>query len=300
MLTHEDHPRSRGVYPAVWVSTMPTDGSSPLARGLRVDLPVLADVVRIIPARAGFTVQRRSLERAPGDHPRSRGVYVRASISNTQLGGSSPLARGLRGMIAAKAVPRGIIPARAGFTYDMKILSWNGTDHPRSRGVYLLAGTSSPAKGGSSPLARGLLVPLVVASLMLGIIPARAGFTPDRAPYPQPGRDHPRSRGVYAVPSLKPSACPGSSPLARGLPNFYVTMWQDSGIIPARAGFTIVMLTGSLSPTDHPRSRGVYTSAPGWWGGFMGSSPLARGLPFLSDTGLSEMRIIPARAGFTQ
>ena len=52
---------------------------------------------------------------------------------------------------------------------------------------------------GSSPLARGLLVPLEVASLMLGIIPARAGFTCAVHNEAERPWDHPRSRGVYVL-----------------------------------------------------------------------------------------------------
>ena len=50
---------------------------------------------------------------------------------------------------------------------------------------------------GSSPLARGLQKPALAFAGVVGIIPARAGFT-----RPVGGRgpgfeDHPRSRGVY-------------------------------------------------------------------------------------------------------
>ena len=51
------------------------------------------------------------------------------------------------------------------------------------------------------------------------------------------------------------------------------------GIIPARAGFTLNAVAGGNAETDHPRSRGVYSSPCG-----------APGPPF---------GIIPARAGFT-
>ena len=72
----------------------------------------------------------------------------------------------------------------------------------------------------------------------------------------------------------------GSSPLARGLhPNEGAVRVID-GIIPARAGFTDVASFKTLSPTDHPRSRGVYAPTVfvpvRVWG------------------------IIPARAGFTR
>ena len=50
-----DHPRSRGVYDPVGVDVHPTRGSSPLARGLRVDIDPNGTAARIIPARAGFT-----------------------------------------------------------------------------------------------------------------------------------------------------------------------------------------------------------------------------------------------------
>ena len=50
-----DHPRSRGVYVGMILLRAADAGSSPLARGLlRLEL-VTAPVVRIIPARAGFT-----------------------------------------------------------------------------------------------------------------------------------------------------------------------------------------------------------------------------------------------------
>ena len=50
---------------------------------------------------------------------------------------------------------------------------------------------------------------------------------------------------------------------------------------------------------DHPRSRGVYTSAAWAQDLDAGSSPLARGLPLDAARGLPHSGIIPARAGFT-
>ena len=93
--------------------------------------------LRIIPARAGFTVCAVVVLLGLGDHPRSRGVYFRTSARRAVIGGSSPLARGLR-------IPSSWTPS-------------SESDHPRSRGVYL---ASEPGE--------------VLAG---GIIPARAGFT---------------------------------------------------------------------------------------------------------------------------
>ena len=72
---------------------------------------------------------------------------------------------------------------------------------------------------GSSPLARGLHVRDGDRKRLLGIIPARAGFTAVSAAYPASLTDHPRSRGVYCLSFLDGSSVTGSSPLARGLPH---------------------------------------------------------------------------------
>ena len=131
-----DHPRSRGVYRAVAECAVCTDGSSPLARGLRPGQSVRASVARIIPARAGFTPAAGECNLFRPDHPRSRGVYLRGIILRRRRRGSSPLARGLRFCARFGASERGIIPARAGFTAGRIGSIFEGADHPRSRGVY--------------------------------------------------------------------------------------------------------------------------------------------------------------------
>ena len=72
-----------------------------------------------------------------------------------------------------------------------------------------------------------------------------------------------------------------------------------TGIIPARAGFTPAWSISSPTRSDHPRSRGVYSTRAIWWRRAPGSSPLARGLLPGRVGGSPEFRIIPARAGFT-
>ena len=132
-----DHPRSRGVYVLKVVDA---------GVGLR-----------IIPARAGFTRSPSAPQPGCPDHPRSRGVYVLRAWLESETGGSSPLARGLRAEDMAGFLMEGIIPARAGFTGRRGRSPGGPPDHPRSRGVYACACPS-------------LLTPI-------RIIPARAGFT---------------------------------------------------------------------------------------------------------------------------
>ena len=194
-------------------------------------------------------------------------------------GGSSPLARGLLSHQSVGLLTHGIIPARAGFTMMHSTESHPCPDHPRSRGVYVLAAASACALFGSSPLARGLHGAPDQDGGRDGIIPARAGFTSTRTPGSSISWDHPRSRGVYHP--VPPGGLPveGSSPLARGLRRCGPRPSARCRIIPARAGFTIVDKIKPALTRDHPRSRGVYV--PGG-----AESVQSRG-------------IIPARAGFT-
>ena len=172
----------------------------------------------IIPARAGFTGSTATFRVTVEDHPRSRGVYGSILRACHDAAGSSPLARGLRGVGGPRPGRPGIIPARAGFTRVILAKRKNGLDHPRSRGVYTGLRFSPPRPPGSSPLARGLRPRRKSCAAETGIIPARAGFTWRRR-----------------------TICPrrnGSSPLARGLRGANRPATPGGRIIPARAGFT--------------------------------------------------------------
>ena len=131
------------------------------------------------------------------------------------------------------------------------------------------------------------------------IIPARAGFTATSRRALSLGRDHPRSRGVYAGVVESFLAHFGSSPLARGLRHETIDIFIWRRIIPARAGFTACCCNATENQQDHPRSRGVYRQYRDMQVNVTGSSPLARGLPSRTKGAMMPGRIIPARAGFT-
>ena len=201
-------------------------------------------------------------------------------------------------MPVTSLVPPRIIPARAGFTarapaagsappdhprsrgvYPSSRSSPTGSpDHPRSRGVYVHSQVKRSPRTGSSPLARGLRLQVQDPRLAARIIPARAGFTPTTTAPGATRRDHPRSRGVYPWSRSSRPAPSGSSPLARGLPPAHRCAREDSGIIPARAGFTGGCVRPWPPRRDHPRSRGVYSDFASAGLRRTGSSPLARGL----------------------
>ena len=176
-LPRQDHPRSRGVYVHIMEAVSLMAGSSPLARGLPDSVGCPWWAARIIPARAGFTWVDCAVGAAPGDHPRSRGVYDLPSDIGVPFPGSSPLARGLRVSQDGHGAVRGIIPARAGFTHPQNHGGHQEPDHPRSRGVYFPRLPYCSSYVGSSPLARGLRACHASRHHQYGIIPARAGFT---------------------------------------------------------------------------------------------------------------------------
>ena len=217
--TRWDHPRSRGVYLEEDSALVDFLGSSPLARGLRLGVAVLHQrhgiiparagftqealaepvALRIIPARAGFTPATPSPAPTTPDHPRSRGVYPPTMGLAPSTSGSSPLARGLPTATSWPYEPRGIIPARAGFTDRVLVRVGCVRDHPRSRGVYSPPSRCHHGPRGSSPLARGLPHCLSLAPAPRRIIPARAGFTGSEMSAFMCVPDHPRSRGVYGT-----------------------------------------------------------------------------------------------------
>ena len=178
----------------------------------------------IIPARAGFTPGTGTRPDAPGDHPRACGVYEILNRISSHRGGSSPRVRGLRDRPLRGGHPLRIIPARAGFTKA-----------PRG-----FCGVCVAVVAGSSPRVRGLRGVQDLPTSQDRIIPARAGFTPGGRPGSAPRSDHPRACGVYPVRYRATPTRTGSSPRVRGLQGHECGVADVLGIIPARAGFTIL------------------------------------------------------------
>ena len=158
---------------------------------------------------------------------------------------------------------------------------------------------ANPWPPGSSPLARGTPGRQGRCLLLRGLIPARAGNTPQRRYALPPPRAHPRSRGEHLQWRLPPFLSRGSSPLARGTLPFIEQAGTPVGLIPARAGNTMRHNVQAVTRGAHPRSRGEHYKNPNPKGTEMGSSPLARGTPHGFAPRLSSWGLIPARAGNT-
>ena len=234
-----------------------------------------------------------------GSSPHTRGLPWSSPWAPSRTSGSSPHTRGL----LHPAPPR---PPQE-------------PDHPRTRGVYVAAAARMVGPQGSSPHTRGLLPQGRGVLPDLGIIPAHAGFTQERAHGDGHGLDHPRTRGVYNHIIVVIYVVSGSSPHTRGLrprrgrrvghgriipahAGFTAgagLAGLPPGIIPAHAGFTRARLIPPPRPPDHPRTRGVYTDTPVRYTRMLGSSPHTRGLRISPTWCRSRSGIIPAHAGFT-
>ena len=210
------HPRSRGADTAPPVERRTTEGSSPLARGGPEGKASGAFGKRLIPARAGRTPSATRTLQLRRAHPRSRGADAAQAVSDTLLGGSSPLARGGRGESDShESAPR-LIPARARRTPSCPTSSARRGAHPRSRGADVAGGEGDQQVAGSSPLARGGRPRTVRRRPTRRLIPARAGRTRSAPPTRTPSTAHPRSRGADRLTTRRSVTGCGSSPLARG------------------------------------------------------------------------------------
>ena len=158
---------------------------------------------------------------------------------------------------------------------------------------------ANPWPPGSSPLARGTPGRQGRCLLLRGLIPARAGNTPQRRYALPPPRAHPRSRGEHLQWRLPPFLSRGSSPLARGTLPFIEQAGTPVGLIPARAGNTLSTGNTSSPLKAHPRSRGEHKFRISKANAVKGSSPLARGTRLRRIIARLARRLIPARAGNT-
>ena len=174
--------------------------------------------------------------------------------------------------------------------------SW---DHPRMRGEHFSQRVSMDDETGSSPHARGTLLPGQARGRPSGIIPACAGNTSADMSSSPFSRDHPRMRGEHGVIRCSILTSWGSSPHARGTPVRISVNQPVSGIIPACAGNTNGERFGPSVRRDHPRMRGEHIRRMVGRLLIGGSSPHARGTPSGSFRSCGCSRIIPACAGNT-
>ena len=172
-----DHPRACGEHMVESVTIMRAPGSSPRMRGTPRHEAGVDLRAGIIPAHAGNTEYRHSLEYVHRDHPRACGEHGTQWKSSSFFRGSSPRMRGTLNSGVENKPPLGIIPAHAGNTRGYHDRRAAGRDHPRACGEHVISLFVASPKEGSSPRMRGTRVLWPATTSTSGIIPAHAGNT---------------------------------------------------------------------------------------------------------------------------
>jgi len=180
-------------------------GSSPRARGTRIDEHHDLRVVRFIPAGAGNTRPAAGSTPRTAVHPRGRGEHI----------------------FSAERPPKTIrfIPAGAGNTDRMGIATILQTVHPRGRGEHVLPTVNIISICGSSPRARGTLRVAALERDFGRFIPAGAGNTLSPGDSATVLAVHPRGRGEHFGAGNTHGEPIGSSPRARGTPQAAGHCW---------------------------------------------------------------------------
>ena len=207
----------------------------------------------------GFAIERfKSVTPMARNHPRTRGEHRGLATIRAPRPGSSPHARGALAQARPLVYEGGIIPACAGSTPRSCSRCGASRDHPRMRGEHYRHQRVVVRIAGSSPHARGALLPALGQELAAGIIPACAGSTGWTCARRRPSWDHPRMRGEHCKSVANCLLSSGSSPHARGALGGRSPAARTPGIIPACAGSTLSYPSGMHLYRDHPRMRGEH------------------------------------------
>ena len=213
-------------------------GSSPRVRGTRVG----QHLVRLLRV----------------DHPRVCGEHSNQERWDPCPMGSSPRVRGTRIRAVLDCRSCRIIPACAGNTKCRRAAARWSWDHPRVCGEHNQSAQMSTDLTGSSPRVRGTPGARHLVWNHPGIIPACAGNTQVVFEKPRIARDHPRVCGEHSILSLDAVSSLGSSPRVRGTLRAVRANPRRTGIIPACAGNTALLVHEGRIDGDHPRVCGEH------------------------------------------
>mgnify|MGYP001645726718 CR=1 FL=1 len=192
------HPRACGENAPKGGTYFPPSGSSPRVRGKRLRALEARATARLIPARAGKTLDPQTDRFRPSAHPRACGENNRVLQATGQTEGSSPRVRGKpRRTERGSALVR-LIPARAGKTARGEGHGRRRWAHPRACGENLTPAGRYVIQGGSSPRVRGKQPPQGRPFRRSRLIPARAGKTAAWDPQRSSTWAHPRACGENA------------------------------------------------------------------------------------------------------
>ena len=183
---------------------MVLSGSSPRARGTRLEYRQLPALQRFIPAGAGNTSGTCWTPWTSTVHPRGRGEHETAMSDLTHSDGSSPRARGTPSRPRCTGRGWRFIPAGAGNTRGWWKTRPASPVHPRGRGEHTVRGQDLQPYAGSSPRARGTPCRPRPPGTPARFIPAGAGNTHWAKTLSTGLAVHPRGRGEHLSPNPAP------------------------------------------------------------------------------------------------
>ena len=154
-----DHPHLRGEYRTSAVFLKATQGSPPLAWGIRNGIVIRYKVCGITPTCVGNTGNQVPIDHLPEDHPHLRGEYNYFADALFIGVGSPPLAWGILTEEKVPTISLRITPTCVGNTVDPEPQTRWPWDHPHLRGEYLSWPMMVPVWSGSPPLAWGIPCP---------------------------------------------------------------------------------------------------------------------------------------------
>ena len=252
-------------------------GSSPRGRGKRDVEVAHAELVGLIPARAGKTTRRFSPGPPGAAHPRVGGENACRMSTFRSEGGSSPRGRGKRQVEPDRCAWRRLIPAWAGKTRLHRPTGRSCRAHPRVGGENYKQIDMDEARAGSSPRGRGKPSARTRSPAQRRLIPAWAGKTSSLQGVPARATAHPRVGGENWV--ARRATCPslGSSPRGRGKPEGPRRPHARGGLIPAWAGKTHPPRDYPQRSQAHPRVGGENRVISRRVFARRGSSPRGRG-----------------------
>ena len=240
---------------------MELDGSSPRGRGKRLVARVVCRYPGLIPAQAGKTPSPAISASTASAHPRAGGENSTVERLSLSYSGSSPRGRGKRARIVGRSAGVRLIPARAGKTRRAMKRALPSRAHPRAGGENSSVLIVFVKVSGSSPRGRGKRPTRMGRPSGRRLIPARAGKTGSFPVAADASSAHPRAGGENSIPAKFSVSANGSSPRGRGKRPREASFPVGGGLIPARAGKTILEAGRCTRIEAHPRAGGENRSA---------------------------------------
>ena len=274
-------------------------GSSPRVRGKRAGGVNEPDRDGLIPACAGKTGTRKYGRNHAWAHPRVCGENGLLRCARPRSLGSSPRVRGKPFTSSSFTIAARLIPACAGKTAATRRRKTPRRAHPRVCGENGGRTGGLSAVPGSSPRVRGKRIFRVGVVAGIGLIPACAGKTVRMMSIASRAPAHPRVCGENRTNRSDMKRGRGSSPRVRGKQPQISVQDPHTGLIPACAGKTNILVILLADPTAHPRVCGEnqrYAVAFDW---IAGSSPRVRGKHAKRVERVPRGGLIPACAGKT-